>query len=58
MPTSAEGLTPDTPLPQVKAAISASIAKLIDEGYEQEQAIAMAYSMARKATGRELGKGG
>ncbi|GAH64794.1 unnamed protein product [marine sediment metagenome] len=54
MPTMAEGLTPQSSDAQIKAAISATIALLVREGREQDQAIAIAYSQARKATGKEL----
>ena len=57
MPTSAEKLTPNSGKGQIQAAISESIAMLMDEGREQSQATAIAYSQARKATGKEL-KGG
>lgn len=56
MPTPAEKLTKDSGDGQIKAAISASIAMLMDEGMEQDQAIAAAYGMAEKATGKTLGK--
>lgn len=57
MPTMAEGLTPSSSMAQIKAAISDTIAQLVNEGVPQDQAIAMAYSMAEKATGKSLGKG-
>ena len=56
MPTLAEGLSPSSSMAQIKAAISDTIAQLINEGVPQEQAIAEAYSMAEKATGKSLGK--
>jgi len=58
MPTMAEKLTPQSSQGQISAAISESIRKLMDEGREQSQATAIAYSQARKATGKELGKKG
>lgn len=54
MPTAAERLTKDSSEEQVKKAISESISMLVHEGRPQEQAIAIAYSQARKATGRSL----
>lgn len=41
---------------RIGLAIKKSIAKLIDEGREQDQAVAIAYSIARKKTGKELKK--
>ena len=57
MPLPAESLTKDSSDDQVKKAVSESIAACMEEGgRSQEQCVAMAYSMARKATGRELKK--
>ena len=58
MPTLAEKLTSKSSPGQISAAISDSIAQLMREGREQDQAVAIAYSQARKATGKELGKKG
>ena len=58
MPTLAEKLTPSSSSGQISAAISDSIAQLIREGREQDQAIAIAHEQARKATGKELAKKG
>jgi len=54
MPTTAEGLSPASSMAQIKAAISDTIAQLINEGMPQDQAIAIAYSQAEKATGKTL----
>ena len=54
MPTAAERLPKGAGDPQIKAAISESIAQLMDEGYPQDQAIAIAHEQARKSTGKEL----
>ncbi len=54
MPTLAEGLSSSSPDEQIKAAISSTIQQLINEGREQDQAIAIALDQARKATGKEL----
>lgn len=56
MPTQAEGLNSGSPDEQIKAAISATIQQLVNEGREQDQAIAIALEQARKATGKELGR--
>jgi len=58
MPTMAEGLTPDSSDSQIKAAISDTIAQLVREGREQEEAVAIAYSQAEKATGKTFPRGG
>ena len=54
MPTLAEGLNPNSTEPQIKAAISDTIAQLVSEGNSQEQAVKKAFSMAEKATGKTL----
>ena len=51
MPLPTESPTKDSSDEQIQAAISAAIKQLVDEGREQDQAIAIAYSTARKATG-------
>ncbi len=56
MPTLAERLSPNSSDAQVKAAISDSIAQLMNEGRPQEQAVAIAHEQAAKATGKELGR--
>jgi len=55
MPLPAESLTPESSPEQIQEAISASIEKCMQEGGKtQEECAAMAYSMARQATGKEL----
>ncbi len=56
MPTLAEGLSSSSPDEQIKAAISSTIQQLMEEGREQDQAIAIALDQARKATGKELAR--
>lgn len=53
MPTEAENLTIHSTSEQQKAAISSCIAQQLKEnpGMTQEQAVAICYSMASKATG-------
>lgn len=58
MPTLAEKLTPNSSKGQISAAISDTISQLVREGRPQDQAIAIAHEMARKATGKELEKKG
>jgi len=57
MPLPAEGLTPQSTPEEIQAAISDSIKQCMDEGSrEQDQCVAMAYSMARRATGKPIGR--
>ena len=56
MPTAAEGLSKSSSPEAIKKAISSAISMLVHEGRPQEQAIAIAYSQARKATGKSLGR--
>lgn len=59
MPTRAEQLTPQSSPEQIQIAISSCIATEIRAGREPDQAKGMCYSMARKASGKELApKGG
>ena len=58
MPLAAESLTPDSTDAEIQDKISASIQKCMEEGgRKQDECAAMAYSMARKATGKELNYG-
>ena len=57
MPMAAESLTPDSTDADVRAAISSSVEMCMKEGGKQDQCVAMAYSMAAKATGRSAGGG-
>ena len=57
MPTPAEGLTRESADDAVKQAISATVRQLVEEGFEQRQAVAIAFSQARKSTGKELAQG-
>lgn len=51
MPMPAESLTPDSTDADIKSAISSSIKMCMDEGGKQDQCVAIAYSMAKRATG-------
>jgi len=51
MPLPTESLTKDSSDDEIQRAISATIEQLVNEGREQDQAIAIAYSSAREATG-------
>lgn len=50
MPLPVEALTPTSSDAEIQQAISASIAQCVNEGIDQKQCTAMAYSMAKKAT--------
>ena len=53
MPLPAESLSPTSSDEEIKAAISESIKLCMEEGgREQDQCIAMAYSMAKKSTSK------
>lgn len=54
MPLPTEGLTPDSSDEEIKAAIAGTIAQLIQEGRERDQAVAIAFDTARRATGKSL----
>lgn len=54
MPTAALNLTKDSAPDEVKAAIEATITQLVQEGRPQDQAYAIAYAQASKATGEEI----
>jgi uncharacterized protein YgiB involved in biofilm formation len=56
MPLAAESLSPDSNDMDVREAISKSIEKCMQEGKSQKECAAIAYSYARKTTGKELGK--
>ena len=56
MPTLAEKLSSSSSKGQITAAVSDSIAQLMNEGMPQDQAIAAAHEMAAKATGKDLGR--
>lgn len=56
MPLPVENLTPESSAEAINQAISDSIAQCMKEGgRDQAQCAAMAYDMARKATGKSLG---
>ena len=56
MPTAVDNLNKDSSPDAIQKAISECIATEVKGGREQKQAVAMCYSMARKKTGKELGK--
>lgn len=58
MPTPAEGLTKESKEDAVIDAIEKTISQLVREGFEQEQAVAIAHEQARSATGRHLSSRG
>lgn len=57
-PMPVESLTPDSHTEQIRDAIAASMEQCMKEGgRDQKQCAGMIYSMARKATGKELDYG-
>lgn len=57
MPLAVEKLTPNSPMDAIRTAISQTIQYLMKkEGKSQEEAAGQAYGMARKQTGKSLGK--
>lgn len=54
MPTMAEGLSPDSSDEEIRKAIGDTVSKLVEEGFAQDQAIAVAFQQAKEATGKEL----
>ena len=54
MPTPSESLTPESPDEAIRQAISDTVAQLVEEGFPQDQAVAVALEQARKATGKDL----
>lgn len=55
MPLPAETLTPNSTDEEISMAISESIKMCVAEGKDQKQCAAMAYDMARRATGTSVG---
>lgn len=54
MATPAESLTPDSSDEDIRKAIGDSVAQMVDEGFNQEQAVAVAFQQAAKATGKDI----
>ena len=54
MPTPAESLRSDSEDDVIAQAISETVSQLVNEGMPQEQAVAVAHEMARRATGKDL----
>ncbi len=52
-----ENLTPESPLPTIREAISQSIEACMREGKSQKECAAIAYQYARDLTGQELMEG-
>jgi len=57
MPLPVEALTPESDITAIRDAISKSIKQCINEGKDQKQCAAIAYSYAREKTGRALDEG-
>ena len=54
MPTPSEGLGKDSSDEEIRKAVSDTVSQLVGEGFEQDQAVAIALEQARKATGKDL----
>ncbi len=54
MPLPIESATSQTPLNEVRTLIGKSIEQCIKEGKDQKQCAAIAYELAKKATGKEV----
>lgn len=59
MPLAVDNLTPESSIVVIREAIGASIEQCMDEPNDtsQEQCAAIAYSIAREKTGKELEEG-
>jgi 16S rRNA C1402 N4-methylase RsmH len=58
MPLQVDSLSPDSADDVIQNAISESVAACISEGGERDQCVAMAHDIAKRKTGRNLGRGG
>ncbi|KKN47225.1 hypothetical protein LCGC14_0665140 [marine sediment metagenome] len=54
MPTMSESLKPESSDQEIGKAIQDTVAKLVEEGFNQDQAVAIAFQQAEKATGKQL----
>ncbi len=54
MPTMSESLKPESSDEEIRKAIGDTVTKLVDEGFNQDQAVAIAFQQAEKATGKQL----
>ena len=57
MPLAVDSLTPDSGLPEVRQAISESVAQCIKEGGNQKECAGRAFGTARDKTGKGLPQG-
>ncbi len=56
MPTMSESLKPESSDQEIGKAIQDTVAKLVEEGFNQDQAVAIAFQQAEKATGKTLSR--
>ena len=49
-----ESLTPDSSDEEIRKAIGDAVTQMMDEGFNQEQAVAIAFQQAAKATGKDI----
>ena len=54
MPSPTESLNSDSSDEEIRKAIGDAISQMVDEGFNQDQAIAIAFQQAAKATGKDL----
>lgn len=54
MPTMSESLKPESSDQEISKAIQDTVSKLVEEGFNQQQAVAIAFQQAEKATGKQL----
>ena len=57
MPLAVDSLTPDSGLPEVRQAISESVAQCIKEGGNQKECAGRAIGTARDKTGKDIPHG-
>ncbi len=56
MPTMSESLKPESSDQEIQKAIGDTVSKLVEEGFNQDQAVAIAFQQAEKATGKQLAR--
>ena len=54
MPNPTESLSPESSDEEIRKAIGDAVAQMMEEGFNQEQAVAIAFQQAAKATGKDI----
>ena len=54
MATPSEALTPDSSDEEIRKAVGETVQQLVSEGFNQDQAVAVALQQASEATGKDL----